>query len=157
VKSSDVIACLMQYMFAGTSWAVVKELKPSVGFAGENRRLDLFAIECAPSKGMPKHAVEIKVSRADWLREVKQPLKRRMGMAISNYFWIAAPAGIVNPEELPHHIGLLEIPDDWREQQRWGFGWLVKHPAEHRDAVRPTWSLVASLLRRPIIEQEPSA
>jgi hypothetical protein len=149
VKSSEVIDCLRRFRFAGPSWAVVTELKPSTGYAGENRRIDLFAIECAPSKGMPKHAVEVKVSRADWLRELKQPLKRRMAMAISNYFWIAAPAGVVKPEELPPMCGLLEVPDDWQTATRYGWGWLERHPAEYRDAVRPTWSLVASLLRRP--------
>lgn len=153
MRSEEVIECLRARRFTGKAWAVVKELKPSAGYAGENRRIDLFAIECAPSKGMPKHAVEVKVSRADWLRELKQPLKRRMGMAISNYFWIAAPVGIVMPEELPAMCGLLEIPEDWNSPKRFGWGWLEKHPAEYRDAVRPTWSLVASLLRRPLLEE----
>jgi hypothetical protein len=148
MKSDDVIRCLRKFYFTGNGWAVVTELKPAAGYAGEQRRLDVFAIECSPSKGVPKHAVEVKVSRGDWLRELKQPLKRRMAMAISNYFWIAAPEGIVKPEELPAMCGLLEIPADWETAQRFGYGWMVKHPAEYRDAVRPTWALVASLVRR---------
>ena len=154
MKSADVIACLRNCYFTGNGWAVVTELKPSAGYAGEQRRLDLYAIECSPSKGMPKHAVEVKVSRADWLRELKSPLKRRMAMAISNYFWIAAPVGMIRPEELPPMCGLLEVPEDWQERRRYGYGYLIKHPAEYRDAVRPTWALVGSLLRRPLLEEE---
>lgn len=145
MRSQEVIESLVKYKYPSATHGYVTEFKPSSGLSGANRRIDLYAIECAPSKGCPKHAVEVKVSRQDWLAELKQPMKRRMAMDVSNYFWFAAPAGIIKVEELPSQCGLIEIAD----HDHWGRLYPhVKHPAEYRDPCRPTWSFIATLMRR---------
>jgi hypothetical protein len=146
MTEKEVIDALIKHRFQSHTHGYVTEFKPSSGFAGSNRRIDLYAIECAPSKGCPKHAVEVKVSRQDWLNELKQPMKRRMAMDISNYFWFAAPVGIIKKEELPPQCGLIEVGG---EPNCWGiYPITTTHPAEYRDPVRPTWSFVATLMRR---------
>ncbi len=140
--ASDILNRLAM-RWGGNGYVRVRELRPSVGYKGEERRIDLWVIECRPSAGMPAHAVEIKVSRGDWLRELKQPMKRRAAMAISNFFWIAAPKGIVKPEELPSDCGLIEFK---AETEAWDHGEITV-PANYRDKVRCSWGLMASVLR----------
>lgn len=125
---------------------VVAEMRPSVGFKHEERRIDLWAIECSPAKGMPATAYEIKTSRSDWTRELRQPMKRRMAYAVSNYYWLVAPKGVIGVEELPQDAGLLEIDVEKAETLRWYTGDHIKLP-NYRDKVRCNWGLFASVLR----------
>ncbi len=146
MKASEVTKCVRENFYGYTDLDMVwiEEFRPSMGWSGERSRLDLWGIRLSPSNGMHAHAFEVKVSRSDWLAELKQPLKRRMALAISNYFWIAAPTGIVKPEELPHQTGLLEVNPEAISKSE-----ILKsrHPADYRDKVRPTWAFVASALR----------
>jgi hypothetical protein len=94
---------------------------------------------------MPAQSVEVKISRGDWLREIKAPTKARLALAVSNFMWVAAPAGVVKSEELPAHWGLLEV----NPQEQYAYDRVKKiHPAEYRDKVRPTWGMIASLIRK---------
>jgi hypothetical protein len=114
----------------------------SVGYKGEGRKIDLWALSCSTADGLIAHSYEVKVSRADWLSELKKPLKRRMAMAISNQFWFVAPKGIIKPEEIPHLCGLIEVTQGpiglWTERTL---------QAEFRDKVRPTWAIVGQMAR----------
>lgn len=148
MKSDDILRVLEEGIYFGRSYLRFRELRPSVGYKHDERRIDLWVIECAPSKGMPAHAIEVKVSRSDWLRELKNPKKRRQAMALSNYYWIAAPVGVVDIVELPSQVGLIEI-DPGKVGTKWYQGSVV-HRADYRDKVRPTWGLLASLLRRQV-------
>lgn len=144
ISSKTIIDVLVEHYWPERSYARIREFRPSTGYKGEERRIDLWVIDRAPSAGMPAHAVEVKVSRGDWLREINNPIKARFAMAVSNYMWVAAPKGIVMVEELPAMWGLFEVDPNGT------CGWeKIKkiHPAEYRDKVRPTWGLVASLIR----------
>lgn len=145
ITSAQILDCLAR-RWSGSGFVRVRELRPSVGFKGDDRRIDLWVLECRPSAGMPAHSIEVKVSRGDWLRELKQPLKRRAAMAISNYFWIAAPIGVVKLDELPNDCGLIEF-----EAEKMAEPFYVgekKVAANYRDKVRCTWGLMASVLRK---------
>ena len=142
VSAKQILDALQAY-WPKQSYAHVRAFRPATGYKGDERRMDLWVIDRAPSSGMPAHAVEVKVSRSDWLRELKQPEKSRLAMAVSNYIWVAAPPGIVKWNELPPMWGLLEVDPSkeiWDRVKR-------SHPAEYRDKVRPTWGMVASLIR----------
>jgi len=53
--------------------------------------------------------VECKVSRADFLADAAKPFRQKpeAGMGCQRFYM--APAGMVRPEELPKHWGLLEL------------------------------------------------
>lgn len=54
------------------------------------------------------HGVEVKVSRSDWLRELKDPHKGVEGMPYASHRWVAVPdASMVREGELPSGWGLL--------------------------------------------------
>ena len=54
-------------------------------------------------------ALEVKVDRADFERELKHPEKRARAMAIADQFYFAAPDGLIEPEEIPDDCGLMTL------------------------------------------------
>lgn len=93
--------------YAGDQWAVMFEVRNTAGFAAD-RSADAIAMNMWPSKGLALHGFEIKVSRSDWLRELKQPRKAEAFEHFCDYWWIVAPRGVVNVNELPTNWGLYE-------------------------------------------------
>jgi len=93
-----------------------------------------------PSRGLDVHGFEIKASRADWLREVKDPAKAEKIARFCDFWWVVVgDASIVQAGELPPTWGLL-IPR--------GTGLKVAVNAPKRvgaDLGRP---FVAALVRR---------
>lgn len=53
------------------------------------------------------HGHEIKVSRGDWLTELRKPEKAQVWKQYCDRWWLVAPVGIVQPSELPDGWGLL--------------------------------------------------
>jgi len=49
--------------------------------------------------------VEVKVSRADFLKDKKKP--HRQGLGMGNYRYYCCPDGMIKPEELPENWGLF--------------------------------------------------
>jgi len=94
-----------------------------------------------PSKANCRFAYEVKVSRSDFLRDIKQPLKHRAALALSNCFYFVAPEGTIGLHELPIHAGLIEVmPARPMYLSR-------KVDAPWRDTRPPSWRFVVSLCR----------
>ncbi len=89
-------------------WTVVKQVPDATSF-DKKRTCDAMVFSCWKSEGIAVHGFEIKVARGDWLRELQQPEKSFEFRQRSNYWWIAAPEGIVNLEELPSEWGLRTV------------------------------------------------
>lgn len=121
-------------------WAVFDEFNPYTG--GGVNRIDVFAINCYGSESYTTVAYEIKVSRSDFLQELRRPNKRRLALAWSNAFYFLAPVGLIKPEELPVECGLKEVMPDL----------TIKHTqqAERRDRLPPSWAFLAAVARRAI-------
>jgi hypothetical protein len=86
------------------------------------------------------HGVEVKVSRSDWLRELKDPDKAAETLEYATHCWLAVPdPSIVRAGELPPGWGLLCIA---------GSRGLVARVTAQPRAVEPlTPSAIAALLR----------
>ena len=159
-----------------SEWLFFRELR--VGTGRQNnaaQRLDAFALNSLPHTAMKRVCYEIKTSRADFLTELKQPLKRRIGMRYSNEFYFVTPAGLVSTAEIPAECGLIEAgyatPDEWRQLIRHHAGFfnydaenraycMIRVPAPWRDTPGPTWQLLAAMLRnqrRELSENPPPA
>lgn len=86
-----------------------------------------------------RHGYEVKASRSDFLHELKHPEKRAPAMQLVDFFWFAAPWGVIAPQEVPANCGLLQLAADGRWHQS------VRAPRlDPRDLDRGEW---ASLLR----------
>ena len=57
----------------------------------------------------PPIAFEVKVSRADWLSELKKPDKHLPAKAFAGQLYVVAPPDVVKVEELPAGVGLIEV------------------------------------------------
>ena len=122
------------------SWAFFVEMRIGTGYGKDaQQRLDAWTIHLWPSKFLFRVTYEIKASRSDFLNEIKQPLKRRAGLLLSNEFYFATPVGLVKEGELPIETGLIEVSDA---------GAKVRVAAPYRDTGAPSWRFVASLARR---------
>jgi hypothetical protein len=64
--------------------------------AGTEERLDAFALNTLPHTALKRVCYEVKTSRADFLSELKHPIKRRIGMRYSNEFYFVTPAALVS-------------------------------------------------------------
>lgn len=80
------------------------------GFVGawtvleEWERIDLLAISawasCRPYPRFARVGYEVKVSRADYRRELARPHKRAPAVAFCHEFYFAVPHGLLKPEEI---------------------------------------------------------
>jgi len=57
---------------------------------------------------MKRVCYEVKTARADFLPEIKRPLKRRTGMRYSNEPYFVTPAAFVSLTEIPPECEVLE-------------------------------------------------
>jgi hypothetical protein len=160
---------------AVSEWLFLRELRLGTGRQnGGVLRLDAFALNTLPHTAMKRVCYEVKTSRADFLSELKRPLKRGMGMRYSNEFYFVTPAALVDVAAIPPECGLVEAGYatfvKWKEQlfgRHAGFFnydpenrayCMVTVPAPWRDTPGPTWQLVAAMLRnqrRQLSEQPP--
>lgn len=135
--TSDDIYDRLHTRYPAPEWAAFEELRDGPGF-NQRRTVDFVAVNTWPSKGLAIVAVEVKVTRGDFRRELDHPEKRATVTPYVNEFWFAAPRGIVKPEEVPDGCGLLET---------WGEGKLRAtiraRQFMDREPDRPLWTVIA--------------
>lgn len=123
---------------ASDTWIFATELPTSTGMR-DKQRLDAWAMHLWPSTGHRRVAYEIKVTRSDFLRELKAPQKRKLGLLHANQFYFAAPRGLIRAEEVPPECGLVEFGEDGRP--------FYKVAAPHADTAWPSFTFWASVCR----------
>lgn len=138
VTSGDIRAALVD-RFPTSSHALMFEVGNGTGHK-TSRHADAVVMGLWPSRGLEVEGVEIKVSRQDWLNELKQPEKAEAVAQYCDRWWIAAPAGMVKPDELPASWGLLELPE--------GKALRIKVQAPKLTPKDLDRSFVAAMLRR---------
>lgn len=91
-------------------WICVTELPTTTGLYYPLRIIDVFALALIPSMNYERIAYEVKVSRADWLSELRHPKKRARAVALCNRFFFVLAHGIYKKGDLPKGLcGILEI------------------------------------------------
>lgn len=138
---------LIRHRYQDARAVLIEELRLGCGFGnGHERAIDVWAIEPNSAKGCLATAYEVKVSRADFMRDVANPLKQRGARLFSDQFYYVALPKLIRPEEVPDWAGLLEpYTDDECKFLRQ----IVPAPLRSKDA--PSWPLVVSMLRREAI------
>lgn len=136
--TSAAIRAALRLRFEAVSHALLFEVADGTG-AHAKRYADAVAIGLWPSHGHKIEGVEIKVSRSDFLRELKDHSKAEAVYRYCNHWWLACPKGMVSPGELPPTWGLLELVGD---------SLRVKVKAPTLTPVAPAIGFVAAMLRR---------
>lgn len=152
LTESDMLALLHQRHDAvamnARRWAVAEHVPQRPGLLDGQRIADFIAIDCHSAPGTyywqkdAKHLVhgfEVKVSRADWLTELRDPSKAAAWMRHCHHWWlVAASREVYEP---------AEIPDGWGVLVPTRAGLRAKIRAPYRDAEPMSPAMVAAFAR----------
>lgn len=109
------------------------------GFRDGVRYADAIGVNLWASKSYEVHGFEVKATRSDWLRELREGGKSDYFFCRTHRWYVVAWTGIVLKTELPKGWGLLE----------WNGSTLVqKVPAALREDVQIEHEFLAALIRR---------
>ncbi len=138
MKTADVKAAL-RARFLPPEWSLFFEVGDQTGTA-QSRWADAVAMNMYPSRGLEIHGFEVKVSRSDWLRELKDPSKSAAVQRYCDRWWVVCPDGIIKPGELPATWGHYQANPNRTIRQ------VVAAPKLEAEPV--TKSFMAALMRR---------
>ena len=109
-------------------YALAFEVADQCGFDG-HRRLDAVAIGLWTSTCLNIHAFEIKVSRADLRRELKNPAKSLEAARFCDTFSLVVPLGVtLDPLEVPKEWGIFRIGPEKARPRTWDEIMAKKEP-----------------------------
>lgn len=99
----------------GERYVLAEHVRNQCGFGGhwgdgQLRTADALAVDLWPSSGHPIHGFEVKVSRSDWLHELKDPEKAEAFKPYCDHWWLVVPDVAIVRDDLPSGWGLL-APD----------------------------------------------
>jgi hypothetical protein len=91
----------------GPSAVVLPQVRSHAGFDAR-RTCDALVMQLWPSMGLHLEGFEIKCSRSDWLRELKDPDKAdEFAQWCDKWYLLVSDRSIVKPDELPEGWGLM--------------------------------------------------
>lgn len=92
--------------FDAPTYAFLPQVRDSTG-SGSAGTADALAMSLWPSRGLELYGFEVKVSRQDWLRELKNPAKAENIAQFCDRWWVVAAVDVVDVAEVPPLWGLL--------------------------------------------------
>jgi hypothetical protein len=107
--TSHEIANLLREKYSKDKYAFMCEVRSATGFNGKIRSADAVAFDLWPSTGQEVSGFEIKVSRSDFMSELKDPSKSQEIFQYCDRWWLVAPEGIISPESVPVSWGFMEV------------------------------------------------
>jgi hypothetical protein len=129
---------MLRKKYAMPEYLLMEEVRDAAGFKGK-RSADAIAMAMWESRGLEVIGFEIKASRSDWLRELKNPEKAESIAGYCDRWFILAAPGCVKVEEVPAQWGLIEPR---------GRGLTFVRPAPKREPRPLDRSFVAAMMRR---------
>lgn len=138
MKAHEIINALAA-KYRAPEYAFLTEVRNSVGFSSKVRTADAMAMSLWPSRGLYMTGFEVKVSRADWKKELEQPEKAEELARFCKMWFVACPDKIIDKDEVPPGWGLIHVKGDG--------GLRYVKPAPEHPAAEPTWMFFASLMR----------
>ncbi len=136
VSTAEIMVALRE-RYAYPEFAFFEE----VGDAGSRSTVyaDGVAMNMWLSRGYALSGFEVKSSRSDWLRELKQPTKAEPIIRRCDHFYLVAPGYVYQPDEVPPSWGILDFKEGkLREKRR----------APQLEAEPVTRQFVSQMLRR---------
>ncbi len=127
----------LQKIYPAQDYVYLREVRSQRGFSNNISFADALVIPLWPSRGHYLHGIEIKVSRSDWLHELKSASKSSAIIKHCATWTLATPDGIVEDGELPPGWGHIIVG-----------GAKNKHISKprHRDGAEEVPPLIMSLI-----------
>jgi hypothetical protein len=104
--SADRLFARIEAMYPAPRYATFGEVRNAGGF-NASRSADAVVVALWPSDGHRIMIIEIKQSRSDWLRELKNPAKGNEMQALGDALFVVANRDDVKVEEVPETWGLM--------------------------------------------------
>jgi hypothetical protein len=105
--STPALENLLRTRYPRDRYALFFNVPDAVGLDA-NRRIDAVAFGMWRSAGRRIEGFELKISRGDWLREVKDVAKADPFLEVCDFFWlVTADSSIAKAEEIPACWGWL--------------------------------------------------
>jgi hypothetical protein len=105
--STDETMRALAAMYQGSPWAFLPQVRSATGWHRE-RTADAIAMSVWPSRGLHLYGFEVKVSRSDWLKELRTPEKADEICAFCDFWYVVVgDPWIVQQGELPPTWGLI--------------------------------------------------
>lgn len=143
-KTEKIYECLdllHQGNWSLKNFITIREARCGTGYRYQNQRsFDYMAISTL--EGNQVRGYEVKASRADFLKDIKDPEKQKALRCFANLFYYVAPEGMIKKEELPPWAGLIELKYDG---EKYWLNQAVGAPLQAN--FPPTWSFVAECIR----------
>jgi hypothetical protein len=107
-SSTRELLLALRAKFPSPEYGMLTEVRDKAGFDG-SRSADALVMGLWKSRGYHLHGVEIKASRTDWLRELKNPGKADPICKFCDRWWVVAGEDVVRDGELPTTWGLMVL------------------------------------------------
>ncbi len=133
------IVSLLERKYSSAAWAFFAEVSNATGSYVCNRA-DGLAISLWPSRGLHFHGFEVKVSRRDWLNELKRPRKAETIGKFCHFWWL-----VIGDESI---VADGELPSGWGLQLVRKTKLIVLKEAPMLEPQPPTHGFVAAVLRK---------
>lgn len=99
--STPALEALLREKYPRDKYALIFDVPDAVSL-DQKRRIDAVAFGCWASLGRTVEGFELKASRTDWLRELKQVDKADPFVAVCDRFWlVTANSSIAKLDEIP--------------------------------------------------------
>lgn len=107
MSTAEDLMNLLRARYPAPEYALFSQLANGTG-GHFSRTADAVAMSLWPSRGLELLGFEVKVSRADWHRELRNPKKAESWVKICDrWYVVVADESIVQPGELPPTWGLM--------------------------------------------------
>ena len=149
IKTKEITAFFeSKYAKSSKKSGYFTELRLGTSFQDE-QRIDGFLMDLHAVDNYEITIFEFKVSRSDFLHELKNPHKREAAIHLSNKFYFVTANNIVDdPDEIPEDCGWMVFKNGKVE--------ILKEAPLRSKPENAPWSLFASVFRRCAIVQDQS-
>ena len=106
-----IVDCIRNRFSDAQKYVVLEKVANGTGYQA-NSWVDVVVCSLWPSLGCRRTAIEIKISRGDWMRELNNPEKNAWAREACHEFYYCAPVGVIKEEELPEKTGLYTASGD---------------------------------------------
>jgi hypothetical protein len=104
-KHSTLVSRIGNWLPVTNKFSCVAVMMERGGYCGGGESPDVFGVD---AKGI-SYLIECKISRSDFLSDQKKPWRLLPESSLGKYRYYAAPAGLLDPDEMPAGWGLLEV------------------------------------------------
>ncbi len=138
VTAKNVVDAIYNKYSDPQRYAVLEQVNEGTGYTGFSW-IDVMVLSLWPSDGLLRSAFEVKISRADFLNELKKGSKNQYFKNNCDEFWYATAKDVVKTiDEIPEGCGWMVLQKN---------GLIVKKQAQRKENENIDRSFLASIVR----------